>query len=152
MNRATILSVLRILVGILFFVEVVTKLPDWLVSGAPLADILNLFVAQSVPLYAGFLRYVVLPNASTFALLVVIAELAASFSLILGVLPRVGAGLAVWLTLNYMLMRGGPGPQSATDVTVCAIAFALVLQADRLRWRLDRRLAHRAPIALGSRV
>ena len=56
--------------------------------------------------YQPFLEHVVLPNAVVFATLVTAGEAFVALSLVLGLATRLGAGVAMLLTLNYSLLYG----------------------------------------------
>ena len=56
--------------------------------------------------YQHFLQQVVIPHATIFSYLVMVGELAAGLSLLLGLGTRVGSAIAMFLFLNYMLAKG----------------------------------------------
>jgi uncharacterized membrane protein YphA (DoxX/SURF4 family) len=56
--------------------------------------------------YRAFVEHVVIPHATTFSVLVMLGELVAGLSLLLGIATRAGAAIAMLLFLNYMLAKG----------------------------------------------
>ena len=61
---------------------------------------------RSTGWYQPFIEHVVLPNAGLFAALVTAGEAFVAMSLVLGLATRLGAGVAMLLTLNYSLLYG----------------------------------------------
>jgi thiosulfate dehydrogenase [quinone] large subunit len=89
---------------------------------------------------------VVLPNAQLFATLVTWGELLAGVSLILGLMTRLSATVALLLTLNYMLAKGAwPWTSSSNDAAFAAISLALLIGAAGRTFGLDSILAKRWP-------
>jgi len=146
------LSIWRILVGAYFLIMGTVKLASgWLGSGAALNDSLMRMLPQSVPAYADFLQSIVLPNIAVFSALVTVGEIATGLSLGLGVVPRAGALVGAWLTLNYMLMRGGP-VLGLEELLFCMSCLGFAMWTEHLRWRLDHLRAgrlRRAPLRAG---
>src|SRR5262249_14856619 len=58
------------------------------------------------PLYQGFLRGVVVPNADLWAALTACGELTIGTLLAIGFITPVAAFLSLWQSSNYILMRG----------------------------------------------
>jgi len=98
------------------------------------------------PFYRQFLEQVVLPNAGLFATLVVGAELFVGITLVLGLLTRFSAAVAVVLTLNYMLAKGAWfWTPSSNDAAFVAIGLALLIGAAGRTLGVDAFLARRWP-------
>jgi uncharacterized membrane protein YphA (DoxX/SURF4 family) len=76
---------------------------------------------------------------------VAIGEVAVGLSLLLGLLTRVSCTVAVFLTLNYMLMKGLVNNSGSIDRMFALCAIALFLGAAGLVWGLDGYLAKAAP-------
>ena len=103
-------------------------------------------VEQSHPFYRQFLQEVVLPNTQLFASLVTWGELLVGVMLILGLMTRLSATVALLLTLNYMLAKGAwPWTPSSNDAAFAAISLALVMGAAGRTLGLDSMLARRWP-------
>lgn len=139
------LVLLRIYLGTIFLVAALPKLQADFTPG------LTGFV-QHVGLQAGhhfyqpFLQRVVLPNASVFAALVGWAELLVGVTLVLGLMTRLSAAVALVLTLNYMLAKGAwIWTPSSNDAAFVAIALALLIGAAGRTLGLDAFLARRWP-------
>lgn len=106
------LVVLRIIFGTAWLTQGLDKVvrSDWL-NKPGMAQILNGAVQRPSAdfldvAYKGFLKDAVIPNIMTFQALIVFGELAIGIGLIIGLLTRPAAIGAMFLTLNYMLMRG----------------------------------------------
>ena len=96
--------------------------------------------------YLPFLEQVVLPNAAAFAALITWAELLVGVTLILGLLTRFSAAVALILTLNYMFAKGAWfWTPSSHDAAFVAISLALVIGAAGRTLGLDAFLARRWP-------
>lgn len=93
----------------------------WLMHGIPkftqsasfmpptgmMQNFLNGAVANTSGPYQWFLSYVVLPNASLFAELVRLGEVATGLLLFFGLFTRGGALIGILLALNYLSAKGG---------------------------------------------
>ena len=99
----------------------------------------------SVP-YQHFLQQLVIPHATLFSYLVMVGELAAGFCLLLGLGTRVGAAIAMFLFLNYMLAKGRLfwSPDSE-DAAVFFSALVCLLGAAGRVLGIDAYLAGRWP-------
>ncbi len=87
-----------------------------------------------------------LPNAQVFAAVIHRGELLVGVTLILGLLTRFSARLALVLTLNYMFAKGAWfWSPSSTDAAYVAIAVALLIGAAGRTLGLDAFLARRWP-------
>ena len=95
--------------------------------------------------YRSFLNAVVLPHATTFGMLVVVAEIYVGTALVLGLTTRLAALVALFLLFNYMCAKGvvpwGPGIDQS-DVVLAIIV--LVSGAGRI-FGVDRILHERFP-------
>jgi uncharacterized membrane protein YphA (DoxX/SURF4 family) len=88
----------------------------------------------------------VLPNAQLFAGLVTWGEMLAGVLLILGLMTRISAAVALLLTLNYMFAKGAwPWMASSSDGAFAAISLALMIGAAGRTFGLDSMLARRWP-------
>lgn len=135
---------LRVLVGFMLFMG--GRL--WLSRDDPggyLTEALQLAFDRGSPFsfYAPFLSGVVLPNASTFALLVGWGELLSGASLLLGLGTRIGGAVAIFQFLNYGLHAGVSGMISH-GVLIAMIVIALRFDAGR-RLGIDAWLHRRWP-------
>ena len=139
------LAILRVYLGVVFLVAAVPKIqrdftPD-------LVGFLERVVLQrGHPFYQEFVQSVVLPNASAFAVLVSWGELLAGVTLILGLLTRFSAAVALVLALNYMFAKGAWfWTPSSNDAAFVAISLALLIGAAGRTLGLDALLARRWP-------
>lgn len=103
---------------------------------------------QAEGFYRPFLEDRVLPNADLFAQLVTIGEWAAGISLLLGLLTRVGALTGMWLTLNFMLMKGLANVSGSNDRLFFLSCLVFFLASAGLVWGVDGFLQRR--IAIGG--
>lgn len=95
--------------------------------------------------YQNLVNSVVIPHASTFGTLVVVAEIYIGIALVLGFTTRVAASVALFLLLNYMCAKGavpwGPGIDQS-DIVLAVII--LLSDAGRI-FGLDKLIADRFP-------
>jgi uncharacterized membrane protein YphA (DoxX/SURF4 family) len=143
------LALVRIAFGGYFLTQGLNKMQgNWLVSADPLlrgviGPALERNTAEGF--YRPFLENVVQPNALLFSQLVASAEVAVGLSLILGLLLRVSCIVAVFLNLNYMLMKGLANSTGSNDRQFVVCEIVLLLGAAGLVWGLDGYLARAAP-------
>src|SRR5207237_6970169 len=115
LSSAKALALTRIAVGVYFLVQAFGK-TSWFTNsdgllnmlvGNPSAQPARAGMIQSAEtFYKPFLENVVVPNAAVFAPLVALGEFTVGVTLVLGLFTRLGAIVAMWLTLNYMLAKG----------------------------------------------
>ena len=142
------LAIVRIAFGGYFLGQGVNKIGgNWLVSADPLirgtiGPAIERNTAEGF--YRPFLETVVQPNGLLFSQLVALGEVCVGLSLILGLLTRVSCVVAVFLNLNYMLMKGLSNNAGSNDrmFVVCELVFFLA--AAGLVWGLDGYLARAA--------
>jgi uncharacterized membrane protein YphA (DoxX/SURF4 family) len=98
--------------------------------------------------YQQFLQHLVIPHATVFSYLVMAGELLAGISLLLGIGTRVGAAIAMFLFLNFMLAKGRLfwSPDSE-DAAVFLSALVCLLGAAGRACGIDSFLARRWPTA-----
>jgi uncharacterized membrane protein YphA (DoxX/SURF4 family) len=98
--------------------------------------------------YQQFLQHLVIPHVTVFSYLVMAGELVAGISLLLGIGTRVGAAIAIFLFLNFMLAKGRLfwSPDSE-DAAVFFSALVCLLGAAGRVWGVDSFLARRWPTA-----
>jgi thiosulfate dehydrogenase (quinone) large subunit len=139
------LVLLRVYLGVVFLIAAVPKLQADFTPGLT-AFLEQRALEQSHPFYRGFLEEVVLPNTQLFAALVTWGEFLVGVFLILGLLTRLSATVALLLTLNYMFAKGAwPWTPSSNDAAFAAISLALAIGAAGRTLGLDAMLANRWP-------
>jgi thiosulfate dehydrogenase [quinone] large subunit len=139
------LALLRVYLGVVFVIAAIPKLGRDFTPGLT-AFLEQRALEQSHLFYRGFLQEVVLPNARLFAALVTWGELLVGVFLILGLMTRLTAPVALLLTLNYMFAKGAwPWTPSSNDAAFAAISLALVVGAAGRTFGLDSVLAQRWP-------
>jgi len=144
----SLLVILRVHLGVILLITDAGKL---LRGNAPFSvemlSFLQGYVMRnaSAP-YQLFLQQVVIPHATIFSYLVMVGELAAGLSLLLGLGTRVGAAIAMFLFLNFMLAKGRLfwSPDSE-DAAVFLSALVCLLGAAGRVWGIDAYLARRWP-------
>ncbi len=101
-------------------------------------------LTRASPPYRAFLEQVVIPHATLFSYLVMSGELLAALSLLTGTLTRLGAGIALFLFLNYMLAKGRLfwSPDSE-DAALFFAALVVLLGAAGRAFGVDRYLHRR---------
>jgi len=139
------LALTRIGFGLYFIASAWDKTTnkDWLNSGAPLRQSVERQLPQAEGFYRSFLENTVLPNADLFARLVTLGEWVAGISLALGLLTRVGALSGMWLTLNYMLLKGLPNIEGSVDRLFFLACLVFLVTSAGLVWGLDGVLPRR---------
>ncbi len=96
--------------------------------------------------YRGFLHAVVIPRAPLVAGFIIVGEFLVALSLILGIATRLGAGLAMFLVLNYMLLKGAWfWTPSSNDAAFFVIGLVVMLGAAGRAFGIDYLLAARWP-------
>lgn len=142
-----LLVVLRLYVGVIFLVAASAKFLAQPSFSTSFPQILALGALQhGHSFYQSFIRSIVLPHASAFAVLVRYGELLTGLSLLTGAATRVGAFGAMFLTLNYMFSKGAwfwwP---SSNDAAVFFIALTLALGSAGRAFGVDHYLARKWP-------
>jgi thiosulfate dehydrogenase [quinone] large subunit len=143
----SLLALLRVYLGVILLITVAGKLTRTTPFSNEMLGFLQAMHSTS-PWYHQFLQRVVIPNATLFSVLVMAGELAAGIALLTGTVTRVGAAIAMFLFLNYMLAKGRWfwSPDSE-DAAVFLIALVVLLgRAGRVAG-VDGLLARRWPNA-----
>lgn len=146
-NVSFLVVILRVYLGVILFISNFGKLFRDEPFTTEMLGFLNGVTARraSTP-YLHFIQQVVIPNAKIFSYLIMTGEAVAAISLLTGTMTRLGAAIAMFLFLNYMLAKGRMfwSPDSE-DAAVFFIALVVFLgHAGRL-WGLDSYLAKRWP-------
>lgn len=106
----------------------------------------NVALGNGHGFYQVFVESVVLPNAGLFTLLVVLGELFVALALVTGTVTRLAAGVAMFLTLNYMFAKGmWFGSPASNDAAFFFIGLALAWGAAGRSLGLDAWLHRRYP-------
>jgi thiosulfate dehydrogenase [quinone] large subunit len=139
------LVILRVYLGVVFLVAALPKIQRD-VTPEFIGFLEQVAMQRGHPFYQRFVESVVLPSASAFAVLVSWGELLVGVTLILGLLTRFSAALALVLALNYMFAKGAWfwSPWS-NDAALVAISLALLIGAAGRTLGLDTFLARRWP-------
>ncbi len=138
------LALSRMLIGVLWLFSLRWKLPPDFApaAGRGLLDWLQLEVQYpAFAFYAGFVEAVVIPNFTTFAWIIFLAELLVGLSLLTGTLTRLGGAVGLLMALNLgvgLLEVPGEWPWSYLMLAMWHGTF-LVAGAGRL-WGVDQRL------------
>jgi uncharacterized membrane protein YphA (DoxX/SURF4 family) len=103
--------------------------------------------ASAAHLY--FVQQLVIPHSALFSYLVMTGEAVAALLLLTGTMTRVGAAIAMFLFLNYMLAEGRMfwSPDSE-DAALFLIALVVFLSRAGRVWGVDSYLAKRWPKSL----
>ena len=139
------LALLRVYLGLVFLMAAIPRLLGD--STAELTGFLEGKAMERSPLfYREFLQDVVLPNAQLFGALATWGGLVVGILLMLGLLTRLSAAVALLLTLNFMLAKGAwPWTPSSNDAAFAAMSLALLIGAAGRTFGLDAVLARRWP-------
>ncbi|MDQ3744390.1 MAG: DoxX family protein [Acidobacteriota bacterium] len=144
-----LLVILRVHLGVILLVTNLGKLTrDAPFSAEMLAFLQGYAMRNASGAYQQFLQQLVIPHATLFSYLIMAGELVAGLSLLTGTATRLGAAVAMFLFLNYMLAKGRLfwSPDSE-DAAVFFSALVLLLGAAGRVWGLDAYLARRWPRA-----
>ena len=150
-------AIVRILTGILFVAEGLSKVTGDFVRGEFAKDLPQI-AARSFPFWRHFLETVVVPHASVFAWVVALGELAVGLGLLMGVLTRVAASGGALLMLSILLGSAKPASGASWDDWItagltpkfaCLLLLSLLAADAGKVWGLDgrRRKAPRAKAA-----
>ena len=138
-REASGLAALRVLLGVFFIAEGLLKYA-WLFKSEALAARLATWQSGAHEWSAWYLQHVAVPYAPVFARLVVIGELACGMALLVGVLTRPAAIVALFMVLNFHVASGAIFRLSfLTDgygLPVVGGLIALSIGAGRLPWSL----------------
>ena len=139
------LVLLRVYLGAVFLLAALPKIQQDFTPG--LATFLESVVLErGHPFYQEFVQRVVLPNVPAFAALVTWGELLVGVGLVLGLLTRLSAVVALVLAMNYMFAKGAWfWMPSSNDAAFVAIALTLLIGAAGRTLGLDAFLAQRWP-------
>lgn len=145
-----LLVIPRIYIGVILFISDLGKLT----RDNPFAEEMLRFLRgvatrrASAP-YLHFVQQVVIPHATSFSYLIMTGEAFAAISLLTGAMTRVGAIIAGFLFLNYMLAEGrmlwSPDSEDAALIFICLILF---LGRAGCAFGIDSYLAKRWPNSL----
>jgi uncharacterized membrane protein YphA (DoxX/SURF4 family) len=139
------LALLRVYLGVIFLIAALPKL-QYNFTPHLTGFVEQVGLARGHPFYQQFLEQVVLPNAAFFAAMVTGSELFVGVTLILGLMTRLSASIALILAVNYMFAKGAWfWTTSSNDAAFAAIALALLIGAAGRTLGLDSFLARRWP-------
>lgn len=112
-----------------------------------LAGFLNaVALQQGFPWYRAFVSSVVLPHASLFAALVVLAELYVATAMLLGLTTRLAGAVAILLLVNYLCAKGmTPWSPASNDSADIVLSLVVAIGAAGRTFGLDVYLSKRFP-------
>ena len=142
-----LLAFLRIYLGVILFITVLGKLTRDNPFATEMLGFLNGVARRgALSWYTDFVQQIVIPHATLFSYLVMTGELVAAISLLTGTATRIGALVAMFLFLNYMLAKARMfwSPDSE-DAAVFFIALVVFLGRAGRVWGIDGFLARRWP-------
>ena len=122
-------AIVRILTGVIFVAEGASKVLGDFVRGG-FAKAVREIAAEAWPIWASFLRSIVLPNAGVFGWLFALAELSLGIGLLLGLLTRAasvcGVILMTLILLGQTRVAGGSWEKWVTAGLTAKFAFLLL--------------------------
>jgi len=142
-----LLVILRVYLGVILFITVLGKLTrDNPFATEMLRFLHGVTTRRASAPYLQFVQQIVIPHATLFSYLVMTGEAVAALSLLTGTMTRVGAAVAMFLFLNYMLAEGRMfwSPDSE-DAAVFFIALVVFLGRAGRVCGIDGYLAKRWP-------
>lgn len=140
------LGVLRVIIGFLWFQQLLWKLPPDFGCTASRDQGLCDWIGREIqspliPAYADFLRVLILPNLAFFGWLIWFAEAAVAISLLLGLLTRLGGLLGGLQALNLLIgLWNVPHEWYWSYLMLALLNFLFMLTPAGHWWGLDRRL------------
>ncbi len=125
------LGVIRIVIGFLWFQQILWKLPFSSGGVASLKDWMSREAAHPfIGLYGSFVQNIAIPNVGLFAWLTFLTEGAIAVSLLLGLLSRLGALVGALWALNLAIgLWSVPGEWYWTYLMLVLLNAAFVLAA-----------------------
>ena len=138
---------LRIYLGVILLITVLGKLTRDTPFATEMVGFLGGVARRGAfPWYVTFVQQVVIPHATLFSYLVMAGELFAGLSLLTGTATRLGAIVASFLFLNYMLAKARLfwSPDSE-DAAVFFIALVVFLSRAGRIWGIDAFFVKRWP-------
>lgn len=139
------LVLLRVYLGVIFLLAAWPKFREDFTPGLT-GFLEKVALEKGHPFYIEFVQRVVLPNAPLFAALVTWGELLVGIALVLGLMTRLTAVVALLLTTNYMFAKGAWWwTPSSNDAAFGMISLALLIGAAGRTFGLDSLLARRWP-------
>jgi uncharacterized membrane protein YphA (DoxX/SURF4 family) len=148
-------AVVRILTGVLFLAEGLSKVTGGFVRGE-FAAAARRMAAETFPFWNRFLEAVVLPHAAAFGWLVGLGELAVGVALIAGFRTRIAAGAGALLMLSIALGAARPEDGAAWDDWITAgltpklallLCVLLASTNPAAVWSIDARASRRTRAA-----
>jgi uncharacterized membrane protein YphA (DoxX/SURF4 family) len=97
------------------------------------------------PLYQGFLKGSVVPNADAWAALTACGELTVGLLLAIGFMTPVAAFLSLWLSTNYIMMKSFIGHAAYTDKVFWIAALVLLVTQAGMVYGVDAALQRHVP-------
>jgi uncharacterized membrane protein YphA (DoxX/SURF4 family) len=137
----------RIYIGVILFLSDLGKLTRDTPFASEMLEFLGGVTTRraSAP-YLNFVQQLVIPHASLFSYFVMTGEAFAAISLLTGTLTRLGAAVAGFLFLNYMLAKGRIfwSPDSEDGALIIMTLLLFFARAGRV-FGIDSYLAKRWP-------
>jgi uncharacterized membrane protein YphA (DoxX/SURF4 family) len=99
------LRLLAMLLGVFFLAQGANKLA-WLLDSRILAERLQAWTRDAAPSVRWYIETVAMPGVPVFARLVPVAEISTGLALLFGFWPRLAAGLAFAMVLNFHFALG----------------------------------------------
>jgi uncharacterized membrane protein YphA (DoxX/SURF4 family) len=145
LDRRWLLLILRVHLGVILLLTVTGKISRGQFTTEMLGFLQRPGMSSAPGFYRAFVSSVVVPQARLFAGLVIAGELTAGLSLLLGVGTTIGAAIAMFLFVNYMLAKArwfwSPDSQDAA-VFFEALVILLGSMAPNLPLRRRQRTEH----------
>ena len=131
------LRVLALLLGVFFLFQGLNKV-DWLLDSGILAQRLQNWMGAAPPGVRWYLETFAIPGVPLFARLVPLAELTTGTALILGFWPRLIAGIALVMVVNFHFGLGSYYSaeflRDGAGLPVMGALLAIAIGGARLPW------------------
>ncbi len=137
------LLVVRVLMGAFFLMEGIQQLANGWIGSDKLAE--KFHKADPIPPYDYLIDHVFLKIDDPLTVLVVLGELAIGAALVVGLLTRLTALVALFMNLNFLLMNGLHPNSGGVDAVFIVGELLLLAFASHQTLSLDGLLMRRGP-------
>jgi len=142
------LFVIRVLMGAFFLMEGIQQLVNGYIGSDKLAE--KFRKADPIPPYDWLIDHVFLKIDDPLTVLVIVGELAVGAALVLGLLTRLTALVALFMNVNFLLLNGLHLSSGGVDAAFVVGEGLLLLFASHQALSLDELLVRRGVLPLGA--
>jgi thiosulfate dehydrogenase [quinone] large subunit len=137
------LTIIRVLMGAFFLMEAEHQLAEGYIGGDGLEQKLRKGIDTAIPPYDWLIEHVFLKVDDPLTVLVIAGEIGVGVALVLGLLTRFTALVAILMNINFLLMNGLHANSGGVDAAYVVGEVLLIAYAPYQALSLDRWLARR---------